>query len=174
MAQRTDTFDLGTLGLHSGEGRSVDLDVAIEPFELAGQRYTAAGDGTVPVKIDVSHMTTGYALRLRYDVRLDGPCMRCLDDAGRAPTEIDAREVDQPGGGDELDSPYVNDEEELDLAAWARDALALAVPDQITCRPDCAGLCPVCGENLNTAGPDHQHEPEPDPRWAALRELKLD
>jgi uncharacterized protein len=31
----------------------------------------------------------------------------------------------------------------------------------------------VCGANLNE-DPDHAHEAEPDPRWAALRELKLD
>ena len=55
----------------------------------------------------------------------------------------------------------------LDLHAWARDALALAVPSNLLCREDCAGLCPVCGANLNEAGPDHHHEPEPDPRWAA-------
>ena len=35
--------------------------------------------------------------------------------------------------------------EVLDLGAWARDALALALPDQVLCRPDCAGLCAVCG-----------------------------
>ena len=58
--------------------------------------------------------------------------------------------------------------------AYLRDALALALPTQIVCREDCLGLCPVCGENLNEAGPDHAHEREPDPRWAALRELKLD
>ena len=83
------------------------------------------------------------------------------------------REVDQPGGGEDLRSPYL-DEQELDLAAWARDALALGLPAQIVCREDCKGLCAVCGENLNEAGPEHVHEREPDPRWAALRELKLD
>jgi uncharacterized protein len=70
-----------------------------------------------------------------------------------------------------MSSPYVTDEE-LDVAAWARDALALALPAQILCRPDCAGLCPKCGRNLNDE--PHEHEPEPDPRWAKLRELKLD
>ncbi len=35
------------------------------------------------------------------------------------------------------------------------------------------GLCPRCGENLNHH-PDHHHEPEADPRWAKLSELKLD
>ena len=36
-----------------------------------------------------------------------------------------------------------------------------------------AGLCPRCGENLN-AHPEHAHEPEKDPRWAALDELTFD
>jgi len=85
---------------------------------------------------------------------------------------VDSYEVHQPGAGDaDLLSPYMG--EELDLEAWARDALALALPAQLTCRPDCAGLCPQCGANLND-DPSHSHEPEPDLRWAKLSELKFD
>ena len=84
-----------------------------------------------------------------------------------------AREVSQPGEGDELESPYVQDGV-VDLTAWARDALALTVPTQVLCRPDCAGLCPVCGADLNEAGEDHAHESAPDPRWAKLSELRFD
>jgi uncharacterized protein len=74
---------------------------------------------------------------------------------------------------EELHSPYL-DAGLLDLAAWARDALVLAVPAQIVCREDCLGLCPVCGENLNEADPQaHRHEDAGDPRWAKLRDLKL-
>ena len=59
----------------------------------------------------------------------------------------------------------------LDLAAWSRDAIALALPDKILCRADCAGLCPVCGKNLNTE--PHTHEDEPtESRWAALESLR--
>ena len=83
---------------------------------------------------------------------------------------VDAREVSQPGAGEELDSPYV-DGGTLDLGAWARDALALSLPRAILCRPDCAGLCVVCGADLNAAGPDHHHEAAPDPRWAKLSEI---
>jgi uncharacterized protein len=169
MASRTEIFDLGTLSLHSGEGRSLDLRVPVADFEMGGQTYSA-DDGSVDATLDVSHTTNGYALRLRYPVRLSGPCMRCLEDAGRD-VEIDAREVDQPGGGDELTSPYI-DGDQLDVASWARDALLLALPSQIVCREDCRGLCAICGENLNDAGPDHQHESAPDPRWAKLDELK--
>ncbi len=171
MPAVTHDFDLGALRLSAGQGRRLELAVAIEPLALAGQAYRAAA-AQVPVILDVSRMAgQGYALRLRFSAVLAGPCMRCLADAG--PTvSVDAREVDQPGGGEELSSPYVQ-REVLDLAAWARDAFALAVPDKVLCRPECAGLCPVCAADLNEAGPDHQHEREPDPRWAKLRELRF-
>jgi uncharacterized protein len=123
--------------------------------------------------VDVSRTTgTGYALRLRAEVTVEGPCMRCLGPA--APElAIDAREVSQPGQGEELDSPYV-ERQVLNLHRWTRDAIALAIPDRLLCREQCAGLCPVCGMNLNEAPPGHAHEQPPDPRWARLSELKFD
>jgi uncharacterized protein len=172
MSARTDILDLARLSLASGEGRRLDLNVALEDFSYGGERY-AVRPAAVPVRLDVSRTTgQGYALRLRFAATLSGPCMRCLNEAEPEFT-VDAREVSQPGGGDELSSPYM-DGEELDLSAWAHDALALALPAQLLCRDDCAGLCPICGEDLNAAGPDHAHESEPDPRWAKLRELRLD
>jgi uncharacterized protein len=172
MPARTDILDLARLSLASGDGRRLDLNVAFDDLSFGGETYSVQ-PAAVPLRLDVSRTTgQGYALRLRFAATLAGPCMRCLGDA--EPTfEVEAREVSQPGGGDELSSPYI-DGEELDLSAWARDALALALPTQLLCRDDCAGLCPVCGEDLNAAGPEHTHEAEPDPRWAKLRELKLD
>jgi DUF177 domain-containing protein len=98
--------------------------------------------------------------------------MRCLKHA-RPVVDVEAREVDRPGEGEELESPYVTDET-LDLAAWARDAFALAAPVKVLCREDCAGLCPVCAADLNEADPEHHHDSTPDPRWAKLRELRLE
>jgi uncharacterized protein len=164
-------IDLSRLSLAHGEGKRLEVPVALEPFELAGQTYKP-GPWSPTVRLDVSRPSNGFAFRLNFPVHLEGPCMRCLEPAEHA-VDVDAREVDQPGAGEELRSPYL-DEGQLDLKAWARDALALALPVQIVCREDCLGLCAVCGENLNNAGPDHAHEREPDPRWAALRELKLD
>ncbi|HET9073844.1 MAG TPA: DUF177 domain-containing protein [Solirubrobacteraceae bacterium] len=192
MATRTDTFDLGALRLTSGEGRRLGLAVALEDFELAGHRYSvgaaapstateAEGDGStvipvgdqIPVTLDISRMTgQGYALHVAFTAALHGPCMRCLEPADPV-FSVDAREVSQPGEGDELESPYVL-ESILDLGAWTRDALALALPSALLCRPECRGLCPVCGADLNVAGPDHHHEAAPDPRWAALAELSFE
>jgi uncharacterized protein len=171
MAQRTDTFDLERLQLRSGEGRRLELEVPMDRLQYGGSPYDVT-PSPVPVVLDVSRMThAGYALRLRFSAQLHGPCMRCLEPAEPS-YGVDVREVSQPGSGDELQSPYV-DGGELDLSAWAHDALSLAVPDQILHAPDCLGLCPVCGFNLNE-DPSHAHEAEPDPRWAKLRELKFD
>lgn len=150
----------------------MELEVALDPLTFGAETY-AVTPAVVPAVLDISCMTRGgYALRLAFDASLQGPCMRCLEPA-EPQIAVEAREVDQPGGGDELASPYVSDQE-VDLRAWARDALALALPAQLLCREDCAGLCPVCGEDLNEAGAEHEHEKAPDPRWAKLSELKLD
>jgi uncharacterized protein len=170
MAARTDSFDLAGLKLSPGEGRRLDLEVALGAFDFSDERYETPS--TVPVRLDVSRMVGGgYSLRLRFESPISGPCMRCLE-AAAPTTSVDAREVDQAGGGEELKSPYV-DGDVLDLHAWAHDALALGLPAQVLCRPDCLGLCPQCGADLN-ADPGHAHETAPDPRWAKLRELKLE
>jgi DUF177 domain-containing protein len=171
MAQHTDVLDLGRIGLTSGEGRSLDLKVRLGELKFAGETYVAAGD--VPVRLDIARMLGGYTFRLRYSASLAGPCMRCLEDADRT-FAIDAREVDQPGAeDDELTSPYM-DGDELDLQSWARDALVLEMPAQIVCREDCKGICGICGENLNHAGPEHHHEKPPSSRWAKLSEISFE
>ncbi|HET9938547.1 MAG TPA: DUF177 domain-containing protein, partial [Gaiella sp.] len=95
----------------------------------------------------------------------------CLAPAG-LDVEVEAQEYHAVDGeGDaELRSEYVVDGE-LDVGAWAHDQLSLSVPDQVLCRPDCAGLCPVCGKDLNVEPHDHA-EASVDPRWAALEALR--
>jgi len=85
---------------------------------------------------------------------------------------VSAREYQaaDPGDDEELRTIYLDDDK-LDLSAWARDAVVLALPDQILCREACAGLCPMCGKNLN-AEPHEHEETATDERWAALAELK--
>ena len=97
--------------------------------------------------------------------------MRCLRDAV-LDVEVDASEYhdSDPDADEELRSEYVADGM-VDLSRWARDAVAERLPDRILCRQDCAGLCPVCGKNLNEE--PHEHEEERvDPRWAALESLR--
>jgi len=57
----------------------------------------------------------------------------------------------------------------LDLEPVVRDAVVLSLPLTPLCQPDCAGLCPQCGERLDDLPAGHGHE-QLDPRWAALAE----
>jgi uncharacterized protein len=171
---RSDLFDLGGLRLSGAEGRQLELEIAQDELELelAGERYTI-GPPLVLARLDVSRLLGGgYALRLRFDATVSGPCMRCLDSALLA-LAIDSREVDVPGGGEELDSPYVEGDV-VDVRRWAHDAVALATPSQVVCTPDCLGLCPICAVALARTGPEHHHESQPDPRWEKLRGLRFD
>jgi DUF177 domain-containing protein len=127
--------------------------------------------GTVPAELTITKAATGTVFQLAFTTRLHGPCYRCLDDAvlelALAGREYHAT---NPDGSDELRTPYLVDDN-LDLTAWARDTVALALPDKILCRADCAGLCPVCGKNLNLEPHAHE-EKHADPRWAALEALR--
>jgi uncharacterized protein len=164
------TFNLRTLKLRPGEEYRDEIEVELEPFELGGQRYLPVPE-KVPAELAIGRASTGTLFELRFGIRLHGPCFRCLEDAV-LDLPISAREYQatNPGDAEELTTQYVVDDR-LDLAGWARDASALALPDKILCRPDCAGLCPVCGRNLNDE--PHTHEEElVDPRWSGLAELR--
>jgi uncharacterized protein len=171
-ARRASEVDLAGLRLAAGEGARLDLEVDVEPVLLGSERYQA-DPARVPVRLEISRMVGGgYALLVRFSAALSGPCMRCLRDAAPL-VQVEAREVDRPGEGDELESPYVRNER-LDLSAWVRDAFVLGAPVKVLCREDCAGLCPVCAADLAEVGPEHSHGRAPDPRWAKLSQLRLD
>jgi DUF177 domain-containing protein len=164
------SFSLRTLRLRPGEQHRDEIELELEPFELGGQRYLPVPE-RVPAELTVSRASTGTVFELRFGIRMHGPCYRCLGDAVlELPVSGREYQATNPGGAEELTTQYVTDDR-LDLAGWARDASALELPQQILCRPDCAGLCPVCGRNLNDE--PHMHEEEPaDPRWSALAELR--
>ena len=164
------TFNLRTVRLHSGEQFREVKEVELEPLGLGGQRYIPIPEKPEAALI-LARTSSGLLLELEFAVRLVGPCVRCLADAAVA-IDVKAREYQatSPGESDELTTPYVEDDT-LDLSAWARDAVALALPDKILCREDCAGLCPVCGRDLNSESHEHE-EKKADPRWEKLAELK--
>jgi uncharacterized protein len=165
----TTTLNLRTIKLRSGEQFRDELEIQLEPLELGGQRYLPVPH-EVPAELTITRASTGTVFELAFSVRLHGPCYRCLEDAV-LDLPISAREYQATNPeSDEMRTPYL-DNDQLDLSAWARDALALELPDKILCKPDCAGLCPVCGKDLNVEPHDHG-EPEPDSRWSALAELK--
>lgn len=163
-------FNIRTVRLQSGDQFRDVKEVELEPLELGGQRYVPIPESP-EAALTLTRLSSGLMLELEFDVRLVGPCVRCLGDAGLDVTVKDRQyQATAPEDDEELRTPYLVDER-LDLSAWARDAVALALPDKILCRPDCAGLCPVCGRDLNAE--PHEHEDEGgDERWSKLGELR--
>jgi uncharacterized protein len=163
-------FDLRQAKLRPGEEYRDEQEITLSPFELGGQRYLPVPE-EVTAELVINRGTSGTTFELRFPARLHGPCYRCLKDAV-LDLAINAREYQatSPGESDELRTPYVA-ANQLRLSDWARYAIAVELPQQILCRPDCAGLCPICGEDLNENPHEHVEE-RTDPRWAPLESLK--
>ena len=121
-------LDLRSIRLRSGEELRDEREVELQPLMLGGQRYVPVPE-KVPAELVVTRATTGTVFELYFRIRLHGPCFRCLEDAVLE-RRLDLREyqAESPGGSDELTTPYVV-EGRLELSQWARDGLALALPE---------------------------------------------
>lgn len=165
------SFNLRRLRLSAGDEHREAIEVELPVFEFGGQRYLPVPE-QVPAELVVNRTVTGTLFTLGFTARIHGPCHRCLGDAV-LDVPIRVREYQAASADDdELRTPYL-DGDELNLSDWARDAVSLALPDKILCRPDCAGLCQVCGENLNDRPHEHESD-EVDPRWQALESLRTE
>jgi len=122
-----------------------------------------------PVELDLrlESVVEGALVTGTAQVELRGECVRCLS-AVWDQMRVDLQELFVYPGSEAAEdevSRLVGDL--LDLEPVLRDAVVLDLPFQPLCRPECAGLCPRCGANLND-DPGHQHHADNDPRWDAL------
>ncbi len=173
MAEADARIDLRALDLAPGAEARLRVAVPRVELRLGGLDYRVE-PAEPEVDLRASRSLSGLHLRLRTAVELVGPCWRCLEEA-RLRLEVESDEFSAEGRprdapfDEDLDSAYVEDLR-LDVAAWARDAIAEAVPTVVLCREDCAGLCPSCGANRDAVDCGCVAV-ETDPRWDALREL---
>ncbi|OFW60594.1 MAG: hypothetical protein A2133_12125 [Actinobacteria bacterium RBG_16_64_13] len=164
-------IDLNDLALRGGERhqRVYSLDVA--PVVLGGAGYQVlVPDG---VKVAVNRVAGGFLLDVSLDARVYGPCARCLQEAV---LEVHAEQQEfaatAKGGWEGTELSEFIEELVADISAITREALVLALPAQIVCAPECKGLCPRCGHDLNVGccacGPEGIDE-----RWGVLKDLRL-
>jgi uncharacterized protein len=134
----------------------VDLDVQGDP------RFDDAS--VVDVELHLESLNDGIVVDGRVSVPWHGTCRRCLEPtAGVSVSEVHElyqRVLTDPDAFEILG-------DQLDLRPIARELVLLDAPATPLCRPDCAGLCPTCGTNLNESTCDCGPAPV-DPRWAAL------
>jgi uncharacterized protein len=163
--------DLRSYPLHPGQAAHIPV-----PLEL--QRFTSGGDPYDPLPprvegdLKITRMASGRLFDLAFGATIFGACQRCLNEA-KVDLEVEGREYQadapEPGAEDDMTTPYLEGEL-LDVDRWAHDAMLLAMPLQVVCREDCAGLCPSCGTDLNTGTCDCV-ETVVDDRWSALEDL---
>lgn len=170
------SFNVADL-LRSAPGTSKDVSIA-----LAALRVDDGLTLALPIEGDVRLQNSGRSIIVRGHLRtaLAEQCSRCLRPAV-APVSIDIVEevlpsVDLDSGtildtSEEPDLMRLDDHHELDLEPTVREAISLAEPIAPLCRPDCPGLCGVCGVDLQGLS-GHTHAAEIDPRLAGLAAIR--
>lgn len=126
-----------------------------------------------PLGLDISleSVIEGVWVSGTATVTVVGECVRCLR-AITEPLEVELAELFVYADKSEADEEVSQVEGDLiDLEPLLRDNVVLNLPFQPLCRVDCAGLCVICGDNLDE-GPGHDHAIGGDPRWEVLRGFK--
>ncbi|OYN88203.1 metal-binding protein [Parenemella sanctibonifatiensis] len=159
-------LDIHELRREAGATKEIQETVAA-PAEI-GSPIIGVPEGA-PIALDVTLQSVGEGVLVTGDASmpLTGECSRCLT-AVSDTIEVDLQElyVYEESEASEEEAGRVIDDC-IDLEPLIRDLVVLDLPFIPLCRPDCAGLCPECGVNLNEH-PDHAHEAPIDARWAQL------
>ena len=122
-----------------------------------------------------SSASGGIQVSGELDARVRLTCRRCLaehEESLVVPLEFRLEPGLEPGAEDEGVFALRPEGDVVDIGPMVREELSLAMPEFPECRPDCRGLCPNCGVNLNEATCECGSS-EPDPRWETLRKLRV-
>ena len=169
------TIDLTRI---EGDPFPFEARIAGDEIDLDSNYARLAGDVSVKGKLAKHIAQTDVTGEI--DAKIEIDCTRCLQPVVqdlKIPFDVDfvTPEFDVAARETELNKndleTAVFGGDELDLNELVREQILLNLPEQTFCNPDCKGLCPECGQNRNLIDCKCE-ENEPDPRWAALKDLK--
>jgi DUF177 domain-containing protein len=150
------------------------------PIDPRGESAELLDAGITAFEADVraTHTDPGAYLEGEVEATIAAECARCLRpittpvraqfaEQYYATIHVDSGDSmpDAPGDAKTIGSDFM-----IDLAPLIREEIILATPPAPLCRPECKGLCPECGADLNERRP-HTHDDTVDERWSKLREL---
>jgi DUF177 domain-containing protein len=160
-------IDVSELLGHPGASKRATLEGTLDG--LGTEVAWVPEDGPIHAELLLESVVEGILvsgeLRGRFHLR----CARCLDEFD-APFDVSVTEMFVPDPDEEADDYALMPEGLVDPEQMVRDAVGVELPFSPLCRPDCQGLCPVCGGNRNLGECPGDH-PSADPRWAALEIL---
>ena len=149
-------FSVSHAQKRAGESFPILISETLEPDTYAGRQIVF----TQPARIEGSYSFDGSAFHVsaEAEVAYEAECARCSKrfiETLRFPIEeIFVRDI----AWKEEDDSYSYTSEQIDLKQAFFDELYLNLPIVSLCRPDCKGLCPVCGRNLNEGTCECQSE----------------
>ncbi len=179
-----DPMRVPVVGLVGRIGQRRELTTSVPPEAFGEEPWGPAVDmfeGEIELDLVLEAVSGGVLVRGPLRATARGTCARCLTptreewevDVVELHRSSDAVEEDEDGELEDLDYVLVDGDAQLELDQMVRDALVVGQPVRVLCREDCAGLCPQCGVDRNTAPCDHDPDRAVDPRWEALRGLRL-
>lgn len=158
------------------------LTASLESDTLAGLESGLHLNGSVKVDVELIGGERRVSLHARVQAEIDTVCDMCLapivypldfeiDEVLMSTHDVDVL-AEHGGDREEMESEnWIYDDVHLDLNYLVLNAILTQLPLRHLCRPDCKGLCPHCGANLND-GPCDCENTEIDPRWAILAQLQ--
>ena len=165
-------FVVNTKDLARGPGEMRPLRRRVPaPAELGLEMTHVAEDAPLDLDLRLESVSEGILVSGTVTAPVTGECARCLDPIDDVLT-VDLQELFAYPDSITEDT---TDEDEvhrlvgdlLDLEPVVRDAVVLGLPFSPLCQPECAGLCPECGQRLDDLPEGHAHD-QIDPRWAGL------
>jgi uncharacterized protein len=165
-------LELESLSLRSAERYERIYAIEVAPINLGGTRYDVLIADDVTVSVD--RVAGGFLVNVSADAKLYGPCARCLSEAV---LEVHAEQQEfaptAKGGWEETELSAFIEDLVVDLSGLVREAVVLSLPAQVVCSPECKGLCPQCGRDLNKSLCACTTV-ETDERWSKLKDLSFD
>lgn len=156
-------------------------DLEITDAESAGFNFAPPQEGPLRVHLAISRHGNEVLVRGEIALEVGLECSRCLGSFSAAlESELERYLEEGAGGGDDEEEDFAEEEIDIeslekgviDLREMIAEQIHLSLPVKPLCEEGCRGLCPRCGVDLNketcscTGG-------ETDPRWEALKQLKV-
>lgn len=163
-------IDLKKFFLSEGYSEDVAYDLDLTEVELGGVKPFCA---PVKVQAQLKSFAGSALLRAELSYQVTMPCDRCCEITTQRFSPTFTHTLVRELSGEEDEGFVVVPEERLDLDQLLTEDILLEMPSKFLCRPDCKGICPVCGKNRNLEECSCQ-ERETDPRLEALKSLLED
>ncbi|MDD2260990.1 MAG: DUF177 domain-containing protein [Clostridia bacterium] len=152
------------------DGTAKKFEMDVDSHKTGGGMTLVGFLGDIHLKGDICNNEGILTVTAEITGQLDAKCYRCLKQIVK-PFTIEMEEIFEPANSSENLDNYEYSGRILDISQAVIDSIYLNIPDRVLCVPDCKGLCPNCGCNLNEKECKCKEESQENNKFAALRDL---